>query len=225
MMRSRRRDSVVMAAIVAISGCTVLGTTHDRAGTTHVHSAELETVTPMLPAFVVRIAIVDVSLDPEQTALATSLARDCDRYARPIDDARAVFIEELLRAVRTQHFAAPNAPRAAKAVVAAAAEAAPKLDAALAKLHAALDPWQRRQLATRVRSRFHDWSAEWNGGVVDDHAWLASIGTDHFASSTEDARATTRRWTDGLIAEVHAAESLDDAGRDALIARLRAARL
>jgi hypothetical protein len=225
MMRFRRRGSVVIAAALAISGCMVLGTTYDRAGTTHVRSAELESVTPMLPAFVLRIAIVDVSLDPRQTALATSLARDCDRYARPIDDARAVFIEELLRAVRTRQFAARTAPRAAEAVVTAAAEAAPKLDAALAKLHAALDPWQRNQLATRVRARFHDWSSEWNGGVADDHAWLASLGTDHFASSADDARVTTKRWADGLIAEVRAAEGLDNADRDALIARLRAARL
>jgi hypothetical protein len=225
MMRFRRRDSVVIAAVLGISGCMVLGTTHDRAGTTHVHSAELATTTPTLPAFVVRIAIVDVSLDPQQTALATSLARDCDRYARPIDEARAVFLEELVRAVRSQQFEVPKAAPAAEAVVAAAAEAAPKLDAALAKLHAALDPWQRRQLAARVRARFHDWSSEWNGGVADDHAWLASIGSDRFASSTDAARATTKRWADGLIAEVRAASRLDDAGRDALIARLRAARL
>lgn len=223
MVRIRRRDFVLVAAILAASGCMVLGGTLDRRGTTQVRSAEISTGTPTLQGFVVRIAVADVSLDPSQSALASGLARDSDAAARRIDEARVVFIEELSRAVETRQFAAPNALLAGNAVVDETANAATQLDQILAKLHGSLAPWQRRRLATRVRARYEDWRPAWKAGAYEEHAWLESIATDHLASSVDDARATARRWVDALLADVRAGEKLDDEGRRELVARLRQA--
>ncbi len=118
---------------------------------------------------------------------------------RPIDEARTVLVEVLIRAVETRNYGATVRRFRGDAVVSAAADAAPKLDVALAKLHTALDPWQRAKLADGVQARLAGWSAEWKGGAPEDHVWLASIRTEQLARSAEGTRATSRRWADGLV--------------------------
>lgn len=211
------------AVILAVSGCVNLGSSSSRRTATHVQSADIASGTPPLAAFVLRLAVTDVPLDGEQAFVASELARESERWARPIDEARAVFIETLVRSAEEGRMAA-TVDQAAAGVVRATAESAPKYDSALHRLHRALEPSQRRELASRVATRFPGWSADWSGGSPGDHPWLSSIGSDRLERSETDAAATAQRWTDALTKQVRGeieAPSFDEPARRDLITRLR----
>lgn len=220
MVRLSRRSTIVGAALLMASGCMILRGT-DRAGTTELRSAEIASGTPPLAAFVLRVALTDLSLAPKEAEIASGLVRDAERWTRSIDDARAVLIEDLVRSLNAGRFV-PESEAAADRVVAATEASGPWFDEALAKLHAALDPLQRRALVGRVRARFDGWSRDWSGGVASEHAWLATLETDAVTGASEDARATARHWADGLLGAVR--DNLargDDDERAELVRRLR----
>lgn len=214
---------MLAAVFLAVSGCIYLERAIDRQPVTRVESADIASGTPPLAAFVLRVAVREVPLDGEQAARVGEIAKESEQWARPIDEARAVFIEVLVRSVEERRVS-PGIEGAAADVVRTTREAAPKYDAALRRLHAALEPSQRQELAQRVSGRFSGWAGEWKGGVPADHRWLGSIGTARLESSEADATATAQQWVDALAKEVRdKAElpSLDEPGRRELVARLR----
>lgn len=221
-----RRRSVLGAALLVVSGCLYIGNSPTRS-LTHVRSAELSSATPPLGAFMLRVAASDLSLDAEQARLTSELSRDANAAIQPIDEARAVFIEVLVRAVMSGRFDPVAAEYAADVVHGATRNAAPRLLVLLVKLHHALEPSQREALVARVRGRFDGWSSSWRGETPSEHPWLATFAEPAFPrdnASVDDAVRSARRWTKVLTEEVEAKAAQPTLGRDEqreLVDRLR----
>lgn len=214
------------AAVLILAGCSWFGEGGETSSP-RVQSAEITSHHPPLTAFVLRVALADLPLDAKDTALATNLEHECEPWMQTIDEARVHFIELLVQQIE-QHRFSPSASKAAgDRVVAATDEASPHLDAALAKLHDALDPWQRTTLEQAVRARFLGWSTDWNAQRATDHGWLPTLAAPALADGMtvdNDAHATAQHWVDSLIEDIGAKaplESFSDADRRDLIAHLR----
>lgn len=224
-----RRSAIAASAVLVASGCYWFGASDREPASARVESAEIASHTPPLSAFALRVAVADLPLDAHDSALATQLEHECEPWMQKIDQARELLVDVLVRDVEQHRFDASAAKAAADRVVAATDEAAPHLDAALVKLHDALDPWQQRSLEQNVRARFLGWSTEWNARSATDHPWLATLAEPALAAGAtidRDLHETAQHWVDSIIEDVGAkapAVSFGDADRRDLIDHLRSA--
>jgi hypothetical protein len=220
-------EALVAGALVLSAGCLYVGTPGHEVGTTTLHSAQLSSVTPPLATFVIRVAENDLSLDASQATAVGALSREMDTLTRPIDDARIILAELLVRAVNERRLNPALAAAAADRLVKATESAAPKMTAAVERLHRLLSPAQRKLLSERVLSRTAGWGRSWDANPAQDHAWTATLADGALAPAAEihhDAVATARRWADHVVGVVRTkldGAALDDAARSQLVTRLR----
>lgn len=221
---------IVMAFVMGV-GCVDLGPS-ERYATTSVTASVVESRTPPLPLFILRLASSELTLGAEQAREVESLVIEAGVAVRPIDEARVVFLEILASSIEEGRYRAPAVTAAAERVVHATEQASPTLESALQRLHSTLTVSQRAALVQVVGRRIDAWAPSWRApssaaAALDDHRWLSALKTESFdrAAAGEmgrDITVTARAWSLGLARHVATAlETLDAAARRDLVTQLR----